>query len=113
MVGGFALGNPMNLTVTLVIHVPISKELDLLLRFPGKSGTRDHLLEMTDAGLPARATVWATIDPHCANQTFNINNGDLFRWSETWPRITRYFDLEVVLPLPLSLDTVVTDKVPL
>ncbi|RYP58733.1 hypothetical protein DL771_011133 [Monosporascus sp. 5C6A] len=113
VVGGFALGNPMNLAVAIAMYASISKELGLPLRFPGKPGAYDHLLEMTDAGLLARATVWAATDPRCANQAFNINNGDLFRWSEMWPRIARYFDLEVAPPLALSLDTVMADKEPL
>lgn len=113
VVGGFALGNPMNLAVAIAVYASISKELGLPLRFPGKPGAYDHLLEMTDADLLARATVWAATDPRCANQAFNINNGDLFRWSEMWPRIARYFDLEVAPPLPLSLDTVMADKAPL
>ena len=50
---------------------------------------------MTDAGLLARATVWAATDERCANQAFNIANGDLFRWSEMWPKIAAIFELEV------------------
>jgi len=113
VVGGFALGNPMNLAMVIAVYASISKELGLPLRFPGKPGAYDRLLEMTDAGLLARATVWAATDPACANQAFNINNGDLFRWSEMWPRIARFFDLEVAPPLPMSLSDVMADKAPL
>jgi nucleoside-diphosphate-sugar epimerase len=63
--------------------------------------------------LLSRATVWAATDPRCANQAFNINNGDLFRWSELWPKIARWFDLEVAPPLQMSLETVMADKEPL
>ena len=113
VVGGFALGNPMNLAMVIAIYASMSKELGLPLRFPGKPGAYDKLLEMTDAGLLAKATVWAATDPRCANQAFNINNGDLFRWSELWPKIARWFDLEVAPPLPMSLDVVMADKEPL
>ncbi|QNK02821.1 SDR family oxidoreductase [Dyella telluris] len=113
VVGGFALGNPMNLALAIAVYASISKELGLPLRFPAKPGAYDHLLEMTDAGLLARATVWAATEPRCANQAFNITNGDLFRWNEMWPFIADYFDLEVAPPLPLSLDTVMADKEPL
>ena len=113
VVGGFALGNPMNLALAIAVYASISKELGLPLRFPGKPGAYDHLLEMTDAGLLARATVWAATESACANQAFNITNGDLFRWSEMWPAIARYFDMEVAPPLPLSLDSVMADKEPL
>lgn len=110
VVGGFALGNPMNLAVSIAVYASICKELGLPLRFPGKPGAYDKLLEMTDAGLLAKATVWAATDIRCANQAFNINNGDLFRWSEMWPKIARYFDLETAPPLPMQLDVVMADK---
>jgi len=113
VVGGFALGNPMNLALAIAVYASISKELGLPLRFPGKPGAYDHLVEMTDAGLLARATVWAATEPNCANQAFNITNGDLFRWNEMWPFIADYFALDVAPPLPLSLDTVMADKEPL
>jgi nucleoside-diphosphate-sugar epimerase len=92
VVCGFALGNPMNLAMVIAVYAAISKELGLPLRFPGKPGAYDKLLEMTDAGVLARATVWAATDERCANQAFNINNGDLFRWSEMWPKIARFFE---------------------
>jgi len=113
VVGGFALGNPMNLALAIAVYASMSKELGLPLRFPGKPGAYDRLLEMTDAGLLARATVWAASEPRCANQAFNITNGDLFRWSEMWPFIAEYFDLDAAPPLPLMLDTVMADKEPL
>lgn len=110
VVGGVALGNPMNLALVIAVYASISKELGLPLRFPGKPGAYHSLLEMTDAGLLAKATVWAATEARCANQAFNINNGDLFRWSELWPKIARYFELEVAPPLPMSLDVVMADK---
>ncbi|SNR99487.1 Nucleoside-diphosphate-sugar epimerase [Streptosporangium subroseum] len=113
VVCGFALGNPMNLAMVIAVYGAISKELGLPLRFPGRPGAYDKLLEMTDAGLLAKATVWAATDERCANQAFNINNGDLFRWNEMWPKIARFFDLEVADPLPMSLDVVMADKSPL
>jgi len=113
VVGGFALGNPMNLAMVIAVYASISRELGLPLRFPGKPGAYDKLLEMTDAGLLAKATVWAATDPRCANQAFNINTGDLFRWSELWPKIARWFELETAPPLPMSLDVVMADKEPL
>lgn len=113
VVGGFALGNPMNLAVAIAVYASMSKELGIPLRFPGRPGAYDALLEMTDAGLLARATTWAATAPEAANQAFNINNGDLFRWSEMWPAIADYFELEVAPPLPMQLSTVMADKEPL
>jgi nucleoside-diphosphate-sugar epimerase len=113
VVCGFAMGNPMNLAMVIAIYASISKELGLPLRFPGKPGAYHSLLEMTDAELLAKATVWAATDSRCANQAFNINNGDLFRWSELWPKIADYFELEIAPPLPMPLEVVMADKEPL
>lgn len=110
---GFGLGNPMNLAIAIAVYASMSRALGLPLRFPGKPGAYDSLLEMTDAGLLARATIWAATTSACANQAFNITNGDLFRWSEMWPKIARYFDLETAPPLPMSLATIMADKAPL
>jgi nucleoside-diphosphate-sugar epimerase len=113
VVCGFALGNPMNLMMVIGVYAAMSRELGLPLRFPGKPGAYTSLIEMTDADLLARATVWAATDDRGANQAFNVNNGDLFRWSEMWPKIARYFDMEVAPGLPMSLDVVMADKEPL
>lgn len=113
VVCGFGLGNPMNLAMVIAVYASMSKELGLPLRFPGKPGAYHSLLEMTDANLLARATVWAATDERCANQAFNITNGDLFRWNELWPKIAAYFGLEAAPPLSMSLEVVMADKEPL
>ncbi|MEE4410147.1 MULTISPECIES: SDR family oxidoreductase [unclassified Serratia (in: enterobacteria)] len=110
VVGGFSLGNPMNLALTLAVYASISKALGLPLRFPGRPGAYHSLLEMTDAGLLARATLWAATEPAAANQAFNINNGDVFRWSEMWPKIADYFGLETAPSLPMPLEQMMADK---
>jgi len=112
VVCGTALGNPMNLAMVIGVYASLCRELRVPLRFPGKPGAYTSLLEMTDAGLLAAATVWAATDPRCANQAFNIANGDLFRWEEMWPRIAGFFDLDVAPPLPMPLADVMSDKEP-
>ena len=110
VVGGTALGNPMNLVMVIAIYATISKELGLPLRFPGKPGAYDKLMDLTDSGLLAKATVWAATNIDCANQAFNITNGDLIRWNELWPKIANYFDMEIAPPLPMPLQTIMSDK---
>lgn len=110
VVGGTAPGNPMNLALLIAVYATISKALNIPLRFPGKPGAYGKLLEMTDAHLLAKATVWAATEPLAANQAFNINNGDLFRWTDLWPKIANYFNMEVDSPLPLPLQTMMSDK---
>jgi nucleoside-diphosphate-sugar epimerase len=110
VVCGFGLGNPMNLAVLIATYATIAKELGVPMRFPGRPGAWTSLLEMTDAGLLAEATVWAATTPACANQAFNITNGDLFRWQDMWPVIADYFELDAAAPLPMSLEEVMADK---
>jgi nucleoside-diphosphate-sugar epimerase len=113
VVGGTALGNPMNLALAIAVYASISRALNLPLRFPGKPDAYNTLMEMTDAGLLAKATVWAATTPVCANQAFNITNGDLLRWNDLWPKLAAYFGLEAAPPLTMPLQTVMTDKAPL
>jgi len=112
VVCGVALGIPMNLAMVIAVYATISKHLDVPLRFPGKTGAYHSLIEMTDAGLLARAMVWAATDPRAANQAYNISNGDLFRWEEMWPKLAGYFGLPAAPGLPMSLATVMADKQP-
>src|SRR5690606_9724004 len=113
VVCGHALGTPMNLVLSIAVYATLSRELGLPLRFPGKLGAYDSLLEVTDAGLLAWAAVWAATTEAAANQAFNIANGDLFRWCEMWPKIAAMLRMESGPPLPLSLATVMADKAPL
>jgi nucleoside-diphosphate-sugar epimerase len=112
VVCGFALGIPMNLAMVIAVYATISKDLGVPLRFPGKPGAYHSLIEMTDADLLAKAMVWASTNPAAANQAYNINNGDLFRWEEMWPKLADYFDLPVAPGLPISLATTMADKEP-
>ncbi|OZD87584.1 NAD-dependent dehydratase [Rhodococcus sp. 05-2256-B2] len=110
VVCGVALGNPMNLATVIAVYATMCKKLGVPMRFPGKPGAFGSLLEMTDASLLAEATVWAATTPACANQAFNITNGDLFRWNDMWPRIADIFGLDTATPLPMSLADVMADK---
>jgi nucleoside-diphosphate-sugar epimerase len=65
---------------------------------------------MTDAGLLAKAIVWAATTSACANQAFNINNGDLFRWNDMWPKIANYFELDTAPTIPIELEVMMADK---
>lgn len=110
VVAGIGLGNPMNLAMVIAVYASMSKELGIPLRFPGKPGAYTSLIEMTDADLLAKATVWAATTEHARNEAFNITNGDLFRWSSMWPKIAAFFELDVAPPLEMSLVEVMADK---
>ena len=97
----------------IAVYASMSKELGVPLRFPGKPGAYDALLELTDAGLLAKATVWAATAPAAANQAFNITNGDLFRWNELWPKLAALVRPGGRAAVADALQDVMADKEPL
>jgi hypothetical protein len=102
----------MNLSTVIAVYAVISRELGLPLSFPGKPGAYRALYQCTDSALLAKALVWMATTPGCANQAFNITNGDLIRWENLWPRFARFFDMELAPPRHLSLTRLMADKGP-
>ncbi len=43
------------------------------------------------------------------NEAFNVNNGDIWRWCELWPRIAQWFELECAPPVRLSFHQLFND----
>lgn len=91
---GYALGNPLNLISTLCAYAAIKRELGLPFTFPGKPGAFTSIYQATDSGLLARAMVWMATSPQCADEAFNITNGDFFRYQNLWPAFADYFGME-------------------
>jgi nucleoside-diphosphate-sugar epimerase len=100
---GFATGNPMNLVNSLAVYATLMKALGQPLCFPGSVANYNALYQAVDAAHLARAVIWMATEDGCANQAFNITNGDLFRWCNLWPRIASHFDMEVGPPTHISL----------
>ena len=107
---GYALGFPLSIIANLAVYAAISKELGLPLRYPGKAGAYETIYQATDAGLLARAMIWMASTPECANQAFNITNGDYFRYKNLWPKLAQAFDMEVGPVQTISLKDVMSDK---
>jgi hypothetical protein len=85
------VGNAMNMGTTLAAYATICKEMGEPMQFPGSSMQWKSLTDMTDARLLAKHLLWATSTPAAHNQAFNVVNGDVFRWSWMWNRITGWF----------------------
>ena len=71
--------------------------------------TWHSIVDHTDAGLLADATLWAATSPTAQNQAFNVNNGDIWRWCELWPRIASWFELASAPPVRLSFHQLFVD----
>ncbi|AIV29567.1 SDR family oxidoreductase [Enterobacter cloacae] len=109
VVGSTVPGNAMNLALSIALYASLCKALNLPLRFPGAEQTWHSIVDHTDGELLAEATVWAATSPVAENQAFNVNNGDIWRWSELWPRIAHWFGLEFAPPVRLSFQQLFTD----
>ena len=109
VVGSTVPGNAMNLALSIAIYASLCKAQDLPLRFPGSEKTWHSIVDHTDAGLLADATLWAATSPTAQNQAFNVNNGDIWRWCELWPRIASWFELASAPPVGLSFHQLFVD----
>jgi nucleoside-diphosphate-sugar epimerase len=109
---GFGVGNPMNLTTVIAVYAAICKELGLVFSHPGKPANWRTLYQVTDSGLLARAIEWMAETAQCANQAYNITNGDVFRWENVWPRIASFFGLDPGPQRQFSLQQFMADKAP-
>ena len=109
MVGSPVPGNAMNLALSIALYASMCKALGLPLRFPGTLTTWHSIVDHTDADLLAEATLWAATSPAGENEAFNVNNGDIWRWCELWPRIAQWFELECAPPVRLSFHQLFND----
>jgi nucleoside-diphosphate-sugar epimerase len=96
---GYALGNAMNMGVTLALYATICRETSRPFVFPGSRQQWEGLTDVTDARVLARHLEWASTSETARNQAFNIVNGDLFRWNWLWPKLAADFGIEAA-PYP-------------
>jgi nucleoside-diphosphate-sugar epimerase len=96
---GYALGNAMNMGVTLAVYASLCKETGMPFVFPGSSAQWHGITDMTDARILAKHLLWASTTDAAKDEAFNIVNGDVFRWSWMWNHIARYFGLQAA-PFP-------------
>jgi nucleoside-diphosphate-sugar epimerase len=95
---GYALGNAMNMGVTLAVYATICRETGQPFVFPGSHIQWNVLTDVTDARLLAHHLEWAALSSQARNQAFNVVNGDVFRWRWLWPQIASYFGVDPAGP---------------
>jgi nucleoside-diphosphate-sugar epimerase len=110
IVGGISFGNPMNLTAVIAAYAVISRELGLPLRFPGTPAGYSALHQATDAGLLAKAVEWTATHDACANEVYNVTNGDYFRWENLWPAFAAHFRMPLGPVQTIRLTEFMPDK---
>lgn len=108
---GFAPGTAMSIVPVIAVYGAMLKELGQPLAFPGSAW--ETLYQVTESSHFANAALWAATEPRCANQAYNITNGDVFRWRDLWPKIAAALGMPHGGPAPLRLVDFMADKAPL
>jgi nucleoside-diphosphate-sugar epimerase len=96
---GWAIGNAMNMGVTLAMYGAICRESGRPFVFPGSPEQYNAVTDVTDARLLARHLEWAATTSAAANEALNIVNGDLFRWRRMWSVVAEGLGVETA-PYP-------------
>jgi nucleoside-diphosphate-sugar epimerase len=112
---GWALGNAMNMGVTLAVYGTICRETGRPFVFPGSPQQYEAVTDVTDVRILARQLEWATTTPEAANEAFNIVNGDVFRWRRLWGVLASVLGAEPA-PYPgheTPLETEMKDAAPI
>ena len=99
---GGAIGVAMNLIPVIGVFGALCRELDRPFGFPGGP---DFVWEAVDARILAEAIEWAADAPEASGEIFNITNGDVFSWRDSWSSIAEALGLEPVADAPLELGT--------
>ncbi|WP_313580420.1 SDR family oxidoreductase [Chishuiella sp.] len=107
---GFTTRTPMNLANLIAIYVVLCKEEGIPMRFPGTKKAYDVLVNVTGTKVLSQSLEWAAVEVSTENEIFNITNGDVFRWSQVWPKIGAFFGVEVAEPQTFSLQEYMPGK---
>ena len=105
-----AIDHPRSIGLVIAVYAAIQRELGLPLDFPASETGFHALTQFTDLALLGRSAVWMAGEPRCANQAFNVVNGDWLRWSELWPDFAATFGMAVGAPQNIKLEHWIKNK---
>jgi nucleoside-diphosphate-sugar epimerase len=99
-----------NMLLVLGLYASILRELGEPLHFPGTPRSFEVKTQFSWLPTLARSAVWMMTAPQCANQAYNIVNGDPVSWSQLWPVFAKYFKMEVGQPNSGTFAKFASDK---
>jgi nucleoside-diphosphate-sugar epimerase len=100
IVFGDAIGSHMNLIPAIGVYAWLRHEQGLPLAYPGGPA---RVNQAADADLIAQACAWAAEAPSARDETFNLDNGDVFVWQNVWPAIADALGMPEGAPEPQSM----------
>jgi nucleoside-diphosphate-sugar epimerase len=101
---------PRNAALLIALHATLARALGRSFDFPGTQSAFHARTQFTFVPMLARAIEWMTTDARCANESFNITNGDSPSWSELWPQFAEYFGVGTGEPRPVRLADEIADN---
>lgn len=105
-----AIDQPRSLGLVIAAYAMVQRELGRALDFPGTETGFRVRTQFTDLGLLARCVLWMAQEPRCANQAFNVVNGDSPCWAGLWPRFAARFGMQAGAPRNVKLADYMADK---
>ncbi|XP_059631114.1 (S)-8-oxocitronellyl enol synthase CYC1-like [Cornus florida] len=100
LVFGFSPYSMMNIIGALSVYAVICKHENKPLIYPGaRDNPRDSwnvYADGADADLIAEQQIWSAVDDGGKNETFNVSNGDVFKWKQMWEILAEEFGVELV-----------------
>lgn len=91
---GWAIGNLMNMGVTLALYGSLFRATGAPFVFSGSPEGWNGIVDIVDARLLGRQLRWSLTEPASRHEAFNVTNGDVFRWRQMWPILTADLGVE-------------------
>lgn len=105
-----AMDQPRSIGLVIAVYAAVQRELRQPLLFPGSPASYASRTQFTDTLLLAQALRWMASKRQCANQAFNVVNGDAWRWSDLWSDFASAFGMEAGRPAGIGLADYMRDK---
>src|SRR3954462_3304987 len=100
LIVGLTIGGAMDLIPPLGVYAAMLRQQGRALDFPGGAA---RVSQAVDVDLLARAIAWSGEAVAARNEAFNVTNGDVFTWENSWPAIADALDMKPGQSVPLSL----------
>lgn len=91
IIGSTHSPNGMNEALTIAMYFTICSYLGQEAPMPTNAVYWNGTDDTSSAALIADLSVFAATNPRCANEEFNVVNGDVFTWRYMWPRLAAYY----------------------
>lgn len=90
----------MSQVLTAAIYLLINRELGEDGSFPGNKIIYESVDDSSFAPSIADLSIYASTHENCKNEDFNHTNGDVIVWKYFWPKIGKYFNIDVCILCP-------------